>query len=225
MSDLLVPRLTPEQARSLTDEAKEDAAALWMKLYALHEGDAHGALGYKGWRAYFVAEFGESRAQGGFLLDAGRVRAELSRKATTVALPANAAVARELAPVLHKARDELVDIWSEAIATAEGDAPTAAEVRAVVDERVPHVRPKRRASSSRSRRTAQRELIELLADADALLRSVCRRLQSGALVAESYAEDRIVWTKHLRRTAESIEMADAMIVRQTRESKQREKSQ
>jgi hypothetical protein len=225
MSDLLVPQLTPEQARSLTDEAKEDSAALWMKLYALNEGNAHGALGYTNWRDYFAHEFGQSGTTGQHLLDAGRVRAELEQKVTIVTLPTHEGVARELSPVLHKAPDELVDVWTEAVATAKGDAPTAAEVRAVVDERVPHVRPKRRASSSHSKRTAQRELTDLLADADALLRSVCRRLQSGALVAESYAEDRIAWTKHLRRTAESIEMADAMIVRQTRESKQREKSQ
>ena len=68
VDQLVAAQLTPAQARELTDEAKQDVAMLWAKLYALHEGGAPQALGYfdsrpgfegRGdWRAYCAAEFG-----------------------------------------------------------------------------------------------------------------------------------------------------------------------
>lgn len=67
-------RLTPETARSWTDEVKRDAALLGVKLKTLHDGGAHLALGYASWGEYFEAEFGQSSRQGYRLLDAARVR-------------------------------------------------------------------------------------------------------------------------------------------------------
>src|SRR6266508_1440298 len=65
--------LGPSEARRLTDEVKQDAQALWKKLLALYEGDAHTALGYESWGAYAAEEFGVGQSQAYRLLDAGRV--------------------------------------------------------------------------------------------------------------------------------------------------------
>lgn len=139
-------QLTAAEARERTDEVKDDAQTLWMEFYALHAGDAHGALGYPSWKTYCNVEFGIDGTTAQRLLDTGRVLAELERgaKVPMGTLPQNERVARELAPVMHKAREKLADTWNEAVATAEGDQPTAAEVRAIVDERAPEVRPQRK---------------------------------------------------------------------------------
>jgi hypothetical protein len=50
-------------ARALTDEVTQDAAALWAKLLRLYEGEAHIALGYSSWGAYYEKEFQSSKSQ------------------------------------------------------------------------------------------------------------------------------------------------------------------
>ena len=201
MTDLeITEQLTREQARELTDEAKEDAAMLWAKLYALYEGKAHEALGYTDWGEYAAAEFGWSASYGKYLLQAGRVRATLEREATIVALPHNEAVARELTPVLRKAPEQLEEIWHEAVATSEHEAPTAEEVRAVVDRRAPQVRPrsrgpKRKPRLSRDDRRIRdvHEYRDRLRALDRELHSVTTRLQSGKLTSQAFPDELSQW--------------------------------
>jgi hypothetical protein len=199
---------------------------LWAKLYALHEGGAHLALGYSDWGAYCEGEFGWSPAQGQHVLNAGRVRAELEQKVTTVTLPGNAAVARELSPVLHKAPELLEDVWHESVATAEGGEPTAAEVRAVVDLRAPQVRPRprprqkaKRPRLSKYERRLQlvQQYTDQLVEIEKLAKNACTRLRNGELVEASVQNERGRWRDLLRRTDEHLEMARAMLDRQARE--------
>jgi hypothetical protein len=118
-------------ARALTEEVRGDAETLWSKLLALYQGGAHLALGYGSWGDYFAAEFGRSRRRGYQLLEAGRVLEVVQSLALDA--PANDAQARELAP-LRADPAALRDAWEEASATGE---PTAARVRAAVQERLP----------------------------------------------------------------------------------------
>lgn len=69
--------LSKDDARALTEEVKADAAALWQKLLALYEGEAHTALGYSSWGKFFEEEFGRSGNLGYKLLKAARVRDSL----------------------------------------------------------------------------------------------------------------------------------------------------
>lgn len=119
-------RLSETQARELTDEVKSDAEALWRKLVELYEGEAHLALGYTSWGAYFETEFGGSRARAYQLLEAGRVLEAVQNFGLK---PANDHQARELAPLL-KQPEVLREAWSEVI--EENPEPTAADVRDVV---------------------------------------------------------------------------------------------
>lgn len=104
--------VTAQQARILTDEVKDDAAALWAKLLRLYEGGAHKALGYSSWGAYYSAEFGETGTRGYQLLDAARVLDALPHS-TTVEWPSESA-ARELVPILRKDPERVEEVWLEA---------------------------------------------------------------------------------------------------------------
>lgn len=66
-------RMSREEAEQLTSAVRRDAEALWQKLLRLYEGNAHSAMGYQSWAAYFQAEFGKGRAQAYRLLAAARV--------------------------------------------------------------------------------------------------------------------------------------------------------
>jgi hypothetical protein len=131
-------RLTAEEARDLTDEVKADAATLWRKLLRLYEGEAHLALGFKTWGAYYTANFGGSGSRGRQLLVAGRVvRAIEEHAQVTNGTRPSEGVARELAPVLANGGPEAVaDTWQEAVEEF-GPTPTAREVREVVRPVVP----------------------------------------------------------------------------------------
>jgi hypothetical protein len=124
----LLPALSTEEARLLTDEVKDDAETLWAKLAWLYRGGAHIALGYSSWGAYYEAEFGKSGRQGYRLLEAAKVAAALPSDQLV-----NEAVARELAPVLREDPERVGEVWDEAV-DRYGEQPTAAEVRAVVQE-------------------------------------------------------------------------------------------
>lgn len=125
MTELVVATLSRDEARSLTDEVKQDAERLWRKLVELYDGGAHLALGYTSWGAYFKTEFGQSERHGYRLLEAGRALEVVSDPWVT---PANERVARELAPLLDDP-ETLREVWVEASANG---APTAARVREVV---------------------------------------------------------------------------------------------
>lgn len=129
MGDLVVPALSQDEARSLTDEIRMDAERLWGKLLEAYEGGAHTALGYSSWGSYFDAEFGGGQSQSYRLLDAGRVLLVLDGVTPQLG---NEAQARELTPLLN-APETLRDAWREASANGE---PTAVQVRDVVQSRM-----------------------------------------------------------------------------------------
>lgn len=125
------PILNQSEARALTDQVKEDAAALWDKLLRLYEGDAHTALGYSSWGKYYAAEFGQSENYGYRLLKSARVMRELP----VGNHPPTEAVARELVPVLRENPDAVREAWSAAT-QKHGPTPTASQVREVVSGEV-----------------------------------------------------------------------------------------
>lgn len=120
-----------DEARSLTDEVKNDAERLWRKLVELYDGGAHLALGYTSWGAYFKAEFGGSERHGYRLLDAGRTL-EVLASDQLVTTP-NESQARELAPLMEEP-ELMKEAWEEVIETTNG-VPTASEVKAAVKRR------------------------------------------------------------------------------------------
>lgn len=93
-------QLTAEQARTLTDEVKADAAALWAKLLALYEGGAHTALGYASWGDHCRERWSMSRTFAYDTINSTKLVGQLSPIGDT--RPQSEAVARELAPL----RDE-----------------------------------------------------------------------------------------------------------------------
>lgn len=131
MTELAVRQLTPDEARTLTDEVKRDAERLWAKLLELYEGGAHLTLGYSSWGDYFETEFGQHRRSGYKLLEAARV-AELVPQGAPVP---NGRQARELAPLLDQPA-QLREAWTETVEKTNGH-PTAAAVREVVRPKLP----------------------------------------------------------------------------------------
>lgn len=118
------------EARELTDEVKADAEHLWSKLLRLYEGNAHLALGYRSWGAYYESEFRQSGNYGYRMVQMGQVMARLPNGQRP--RPANERVARELVPLLDD--DELLcQAWDEAC-HRDGDQPSAELVREVVHE-------------------------------------------------------------------------------------------
>jgi hypothetical protein len=147
-------QLTTEEARTLTDEVKADAAALWRKMLRLYEGNAHLALGFKSWGSYYAAEFGGGRAYGYRLLDAARVLEQLhpptdangewQPHSTALQSPMGDSpserVAREMVPLLRNGGDAVREAWEETVGR-HGPEPTAVQVREVVLERQDGSRP------------------------------------------------------------------------------------
>jgi hypothetical protein len=121
-----LPILDEAEARTLTDEVKTDAAALWSKLLRLYEGGAHTTLGYSSWAAYCAAEFDMGKSHAYRILDAARVVDAVPQLGT-----APEAVAREMVPVLRDDPDAIEAVWVEAV-EEHGPKPTAAQVRETV---------------------------------------------------------------------------------------------
>lgn len=128
--------LTQAAARALTDEVKADAAALWGKLLALYEGGAHAVLGYSSWGTYFEEEFGQSGAHGYRLLDSARVLDALPAGDS----PIGESVTRQLVPVLRRDPEAVEEVWAEVV-EEYGSAPTAAQVREVVQRNTKENQP------------------------------------------------------------------------------------
>lgn len=124
--------LSRDEARSLTEEVRQDAERLWLKLVELYEGQAHVALGYSSWASYFETEFGGDGSRSYQLLQAGRVMKALE-PTENFPLPKSDSVARQLAPLLERPQ-ELRQVWEEV--TSTDTAPTAAIVRDAVQQRV-----------------------------------------------------------------------------------------
>lgn len=132
MSELALSRLSPDEARSLTDEVKQDAERLWRKLVELYDGRAHEVLGYGSWHSYCAVEFGFGKSRSYELKDAGAVVEVLGSEISE--LPSNDAQARELAPLLDQP-ETLRATWAEVVDLHP--EPTAAHVREAVQRRLP----------------------------------------------------------------------------------------
>lgn len=126
-----ISTMSSTEARSLTEEVKADAEALWAKCLRLYEGGAHLALGYKSWGAYWQAEFGGGKSRGYQLLEAARV-VEALPDSTIVERRPNEAQARELAP-LKDSPEQMAEVLEEASANGK---PTAEKVKTAVVQRI-----------------------------------------------------------------------------------------
>lgn len=133
MSAIEKATLSRDEARSLTDEVKLDAERLWRKLVELYDGGAHLSLGYASWGSYFKTEFGGSERHAYRLLDSGRVLDQI-RASDQLVTPRTESQARELAPLL-KQPEQLREAWAEVVDLHP--EPTAAQVREVVQQRLP----------------------------------------------------------------------------------------
>jgi hypothetical protein len=129
-SAIITAPLTPEQARELTEEVRNDIANLWLKVLMLFEGAAHAALDYESWREYWEAEFGTNGTRGEQYIRAGRVCRALAHHG--LQLPGNDATARALTPILRTAPGELPDVWRKALEESDGK-PTGAQVRKLAE--------------------------------------------------------------------------------------------
>jgi len=117
------------EARALTDTVKRDLGHIYRNLVSLYERRGHEALGYGSWAEYCRAEFDVGQSRSYQLLDAGRVIRDIEAHSTIVESPPNEAVARELAK-----DPEPAEAWADVV-ELNGDTPTAAQTRAVVQER------------------------------------------------------------------------------------------
>jgi hypothetical protein len=124
MTEIVRGQLSRAEARMLTEEVKSDAQALWVKLLALYEGQAHLALGYSSWAEYCRDEFEMGKSQAYRLLDAGRVVEQLPEGHS----PIGESVARELA-----AADDPAEAWADVV-ELHGEEPTAVQARSGVQE-------------------------------------------------------------------------------------------
>jgi transposase-like protein len=153
VGELVVSTLSREEARSLTDEVKHDAERLWSKMVELHDGDAHGVLGYTSWHAYCAEEFGMGQAHAYRLLHSGQVLAVIPRDNPKLSSERQA---RELAPLLDQP-EQLREAWS---AASKNGQPTAKEVRAIVQKHAPEVKQEviRRCCAGERQNVVAREL-------------------------------------------------------------------
>jgi hypothetical protein len=126
--------MSGDEARSLTNQVKASASALWANLLRLYEGGAHTALGYASWAGYCADEFDMSDAQAYRLLQSARVVSELPIGSS---LPRTESQVRELARVDAGQRAET---W-QAVVEEHGPEPTAREVKEVVERRYPKPEP------------------------------------------------------------------------------------
>jgi hypothetical protein len=117
------------EAKAKTDTIKRDLGHVYRGLVEIYERSGHLALGYGSWAEYCRAEFDVGQSRSYQLLDAGRVIRDIEAHFTNVESPPNEAVARELAK-----DPEPAEAWADVI-EVNGDKPTAAQARAVVQER------------------------------------------------------------------------------------------
>jgi DNA methylase len=171
VSQALVPAMNAEEARALTDEVTRDAGALREKLLRLYEGQAHVALGYASWQAYWEAEFDTHWRSGYRELQAARVDRVIGPWANG---PLPERQARELAPLLREDPQAVLDAWGEAeeSATARGVEITASLISDVV----------RASEKQRDRRKRTERLQAVRAAAEAEAKKTIERLGAKACI-------------------------------------------
>lgn len=205
MSALAVSVLSRDEARSLTDEVRGDAERLWRKLVELYEGQAHVALGYGSWGAYFKAEFGGSRTVAYRLLDAGRVTQTLEQSPPRGLAPVpSARHAAELAP-LKNDPEALKEAWAEVIEIHE--KPTAADVREVVQQKVGPMSRKTEMNANAAKRRLYDALSSVngyctaLVDNSSLDRALASATPDDLAAWERLASESVRALNHVRRAA------------------------
>lgn len=200
MSALAQTTLSRDEARTLTDEVRDDAEKLWRKLAKLYEGGAHLALGYSSWHSYFEAEFGGSRRAAYRLLDAARVAEALDEcPPGTPPIPTEKH-ARMLAP-LKNDPEAVREAWAEV--TELHDKPTSADVRAVVQERVGPM--SRRAELNAN--AAKRRLYDVLSSVGGYCSAVTDGSTLDRALASATPDDLAAWE---RLASESIRELTAL---------------
>lgn len=146
--------MTTEEARRLTDAAKQDVKALWRAMVELYEGGAHLALGYTSWQDYCATEFQVSPTTAQYLLDAGRVNRAIARYDNaltyTTDIP-NARVAIELARLLPPV-ERAGDFGSSSRNKSGSDEKVAEAWRAVVAEHAKSEEPAKQITGSETRK-------------------------------------------------------------------------
>lgn len=194
------PALTEQEARQLTDAVKRDLAATWVNCLDLYEGQAHLALGYGSWRAYWEAEFGQSGTRGEQLVRAGRVARALTEAGMKP--PANDTVARQLLPVLRKEPERLPDIWAQALEMGAG-RPSGREVQELVETIQPTERSaavSQRGLTRRTRNTVGAALKRAHVSADAAAEAL-----DQALATDPGMERLVGWLLHAEEALEALE--------------------
>ena len=150
-----VERLNAEDARALTDEIKSDVKALRVKLLRAYEGEAHIALGYTSWKAYWVAEFETHWVTGYRELDAARVDRVISPWANE---PLPERQARPLAKLLRKEGEDAV---VEVVRRLQAEYPHGTVTEKTVHYAVHEYIHREREREQRRRGTGQLELLEV----------------------------------------------------------------
>lgn len=142
--------MSPDEARKLTDQVKDDARALWAKLLDLKQRGAHIALGYANWAEYAKAEFDLGEAQAYRLVQSAEVvkvieasNVQLDKPAP---LPKNESVVRELKP-LRRQPQVMAGAWQDAV-ERHGPSPTAEQVSQVVNETLERAKQARAAAKT-----------------------------------------------------------------------------
>jgi hypothetical protein len=112
---------------------------MWLGALELYENDAHKALEYKSWAAYWEAEMDQDGSRGHQILEAARVTRTLAQS-TIVEwgkgdLPSNEGQARELV-TLKERPEEMAAAWQDALrraADTKSGRMTAAIIKRAVE--------------------------------------------------------------------------------------------
>jgi predicted RNA methylase len=134
-------RLTPDEARAGTRSVRAKLEESLLGLLFLYEHEAHLAMGYTSWKAYWSAEFETDPSYGYRLLDHARIVRPIRQLANDLPIPPEAH-ARELGRLLPD-EQALVEVYREACASHDGRL-SARVIREAVDAKFA-----RRAASTR----------------------------------------------------------------------------
>lgn len=104
----VVPALTEDEARSLTERIRETVESAWRLLLEAHERRAWTAMGYATWAQYVGDEFGMSRTHSYAVLDVGRVTRAIEEAAGVSCMQdITERDARVIKPHLHAVTDRI----------------------------------------------------------------------------------------------------------------------
>lgn len=126
----MLPEMTKDCARHITDQIKKSAGDLAELLYKAHEGKAWKALGYDTWNDYTKSEFQISKSRTFELIKFVEVKRVIEKSAIAdFATPTHESQTRPLSKVPS---DKQPEVWKEAVEIAGGNQPTAKQVEEAV---------------------------------------------------------------------------------------------